>query len=121
MFDHFLNGIDPGDDSAGIVLSAEARHDVITGNPLGDSIGQNAFQAVTDFEPELAVFNSDQKDDAIVETFLADFPVLRDADAETLDVLAIERGDRQNCDLMARFLFELREFEIPTRAPDPGS
>lgn len=112
MFDDFLNGIDPGDDSARVILSPETRHDVFPNYAIRDSIGQDAFQAVTDFEPELAVFNSDQKDDAIVETFLADFPILRDADAETFDVLAIERGDRQNCDLMARFLFELRELRF---------
>jgi hypothetical protein len=100
LLDHFLNGVNTGDYSARVILSPETRHDVIPNDAIRNGIGQNTFQTVANFEPKLTVFDGDQQDDAVIETFLADLPVFRDANAETFDVLAIERGNRQNCDLM---------------------
>jgi len=61
---------------------------------------------------DIRAMSPDQQDDAVIETFLADLPVFRDANAETFDVLAIERGNCQNRDLVASFLFELRELRF---------
>src|ERR1044072_6742072 len=51
----------------------------------------------------------EDEDAALVEAFLADLPFFRDFDAEAGDVLALEAGNRQHGDLVARRAFELRE------------
>lgn len=91
---------------AGIVVSAKMGHDDFTDDAAGDSVGENSFEAVADLDTQFAVISSDEQDDAVVESFFSDLPLLSYLDAETIDILSLETGYRKDRDLMAALLLK---------------
>jgi hypothetical protein len=67
----------------------------------GDSVGEAAFEAVADLDPELPVLDDDDEDHTVVEALPADPPLLGQADADVLEVLALERAEDRHRDLVA--------------------
>ena len=94
-------------DAAGKISFAKARDNHFVDDSTCDRVRQNAFEAVADFDAELAVVLRDYEDGAVVELFLADLPALRDADAEAFDIFALQAWQREHGDLMAGLGFEL--------------
>ncbi len=109
---NFVDGGYTGDDAAGVILLAEVRYDVVSGDAFRDGVGQYTFETVADFEAEPAVFDRDHQDRAVIMPLFSDLPVLRNADAEALDIFAVKGRDRQHHDLMTGIAFKLGELGL---------
>ena len=65
--------------SAGVVAFLKERRDNVVGDVEAGRIGQRTLQAVAGLDKHLAVFDEDEEDGAVIASFLADTPGLRDA------------------------------------------
>ncbi len=98
--------IDSCFDAAGIVISTKMGNDDFADDPACECVGKSPLKTVADFDPELAVVSRNQEDYAVVESFFSDLPAPGDLDAEALEVLSLEAGNRQHRDLMAGFVLK---------------
>jgi hypothetical protein len=90
------------------VALAEARQDRIL-DDLGQSIGQHAFEAAADLDPDLALAGRDNQDHAIVQLLGANAPMTAELIAEILDGVALQRGKRDHHDLIGALVLERLE------------
>lgn len=88
------------------VVCAEARDYDFPNDAASDRVREDAFEAVSDFNPELAIISYNEQDDAVVEALLADLPALGYPDAEAFEAFSLKAGDREHSDLMAGLLLE---------------
>lgn len=98
---------DTGFDAAGKIATPKPRHDDFLDDSVCDRVGKYAFEAVADFDTQLAIVLRDHEDSSVIETFPADLPVFRDPDTEALDVFALQAGNSKDSDLMAGVVFKL--------------
>ena len=83
--DCFANKVDPGRQSAFVIIVLKVRLDVPLGNVESGRVWQGAFQAISDLDVHLPIFDEDEKDRAVPAVFLTDAPRLGDALGEILD------------------------------------
>ncbi len=99
--------------SAGVVAFLEERRDNVVGDVEAGRIGQRTFHAVAGLDKHLAVFDEDEKHSAVVASFLADTPGLRDALGVIGDRrFALHRAVNRDHDLGRSIAFELRQLLV---------
>jgi hypothetical protein len=74
---------------------------------LGGSVGERAFEAVTDLDPQPAIVLGDHEQRAVVDLLAADLPGFRDTQRKLLDGLAVGRRHDQHRDLAALSRLEI--------------
>ena len=102
-------GVGAGGDPAGKVVGAETGQDRVADDLAGQRVGQDAFHAVADLDPDLVLGRRDEKDDAVIGALLADMPGAAEADAIFLDVVALEARDGGDDELAMRRRLERRQ------------
>lgn len=88
------------------VVCAEARDYDFLNDAASDRVREDAFEAISDFNPELAIISYNEQDDAVIKTFFADLPALGYPDTEAFEIFPLQAGNRQHGDLMAGLLLE---------------
>ena len=76
--------------------------------PLGERVSQRGFQAVADFDPDLAFLHGYEEQRAVVPAFLAESPGSGDAHRVVFERFPFEAGNEQNRDLGG-----VRDLELP--------
>src|SRR5690348_898183 len=84
-FDRLHQRIDARRDPAVEIAHAEAWRDHFALDSLRDGVGDRAFEAVADFDPQPAVSFRHQEDHAVVDSRAAYLPGVGDADRILLD------------------------------------
>ena len=108
-FDHLQYGVQSRFDSSREIPCAKPRHDDFLDDTVRDGVRQNSFKAVANFNAELSILLCDEKDRAVVEALLADFPRFGDSNAEIFQRVTFETRNRKYGDLMPGFLLESRQ------------
>src|SRR5205823_2466272 len=88
-------------EAAGEIAGLELRRDVFVDDTLGGSVGQRAFEAIADLDPQAAIVLGDDEQRAVVDLLAADLPGFCDPERELLDRLAVRRRYDQHRDLAA--------------------
>ena len=70
---------DPSLQPACVIALLEVRRDHVVRDVEADRVRQRAFEPVAGLDKHLVVFHEDEQDRAVVASFLADAPGLRDA------------------------------------------
>src|SRR5581483_9866262 len=84
---HADHARDSGGYAAGEIAALEARHDgLVDDAPRGD-VGQCAFEAIADLDPQLVIVYGDHQERTVVDLPAADLPGFRRADRVLLDRL----------------------------------
>ena len=73
-------------------------------------VGHHRLEPAADLDPDLALVRRHDEQDAVVFVFLADPPFARETDAVILDLVAVERFDGDDGNLIGGLAFERLEF-----------
>jgi hypothetical protein len=65
-FNSTQNGLDPGDNATWQIAGAESRHKFVANDVGGPEVRQCAFQTITDFDADFAIFERDKEEDPII-------------------------------------------------------
>src|SRR5205814_614523 len=84
-----------------VIAGAELRDDHVFDDELARGVRQRAFEAVTDFDPQLALVRRHDENRAVVLAFLPDAPGAAELITVGGDVLPLQRFERGNDDLIA--------------------
>ena len=113
--DCLADQVDPGGQSAFVIIRPKARFDVALGNVESGHVRQRAFQAVSDLNVHLPIFDEDEEDRAVFPVFLAAAPRLRDALGVILDGgIGLHLSENSDQNLIRCFTLELGEPLIET-------
>ncbi len=93
---HGDDGVDAIRDAIGHVAALEARHDHVADDGVRRSVGQRAFQAVADLDPQLAIVRRDDQQRAVVLALLADAPAAAERQPPVLDRTAPQARKRDD-------------------------
>jgi hypothetical protein len=104
-FDRPQYRFNPGGHAAWEIPRPEPWNDIMSNDLSRPGIGQGAFQAITDFNSDLALLHRHQEQHAVVSSLLAKFPRCRYTMREFFKRLAGEGGEDQDSSLVACFRF----------------
>ena len=96
---HGHDGRHAGHHPAVEIARLEAGGDLPPDDPAGHQVGQLPLQAAPHLDPDLPLLFGDQEDGAVVQTLLADPPVLGHLDGVLLQVLPLQGRDDEDNDL----------------------
>ena len=85
----------------------ELRHNFVVYDLAGDGVGQSAFEAVTNLDPDRAVFLKYQKNHSIVAVLLAHFPFLGKPDRKIFERTPFKTLKNSDYYLIGGLLLEL--------------
>ncbi|VVN33015.1 hypothetical protein PS645_04930 [Pseudomonas fluorescens] len=102
---HHQHGRDPIADAFAEIAGLEGGSDHLIDDHRTLRIGQAIFQAITDFDAQLAIIASDDQQCAVVLVFLADTPVTSELITEVGDVGTLQIRQRYHDQLLARGFF----------------
>ena len=108
--------VDAGADAAGKIAALEFRRDDLIDDAPGGDVGKRAFEAVADFDAQMAVVLGDHHERAVVNFLTSDFPGVRHPDRILLDRLGLRGRHDQYRDLAA-----LAPLQIPQRLRQRGN
>ncbi len=106
------------DGRVGIAFPNPGDQDVVD-NPAGDSIRDNRFQAVPDFDPDLSIVGENKQDQPVLQSFPSDLPGGESPGGEILKRDVARRRGNVKKDLVPRFLFERLQPGVDV-GPRPG-
>ncbi len=95
------HAVDARRNATGEIAALEFWRDVFVDDALGGGVGERAFEAVADLDPQAAIVLGDDEQRAVVDLLAADLPGFRDPQRELLDRLAVGRRHDQHRDLAA--------------------
>jgi len=101
-----------GAQAAGVIALPEVRRNVLIDHTPRKGVGDRPFQSVSDFDPNLSLFDEDEEDQTVVELLVADLPPLRAADREVFQRFPFQRWEGVDDELRARSLLEGRQLLI---------
>src|SRR5262245_11752915 len=103
-------------DALGHLSLAKARGHHLTKDLARQRVRELGLEAVTHLEAHLPVVDEHEEDHAVVEAFLADAPGLREPYRVVLEVLALERAEDGDHDLVAALALPRPEEVLEPRA-----
>ncbi|OPZ89007.1 MAG: hypothetical protein BWY73_01585 [candidate division TA06 bacterium ADurb.Bin417] len=95
----FLEG---GLEAGAVLALAEGRLHDLADDRAGPAVGNAAFQAVADLDPDLVLGHGHQDEDAVVLLLLADAPAVEELVGVAFQVGPLEAGNDGHADLGAR-------------------
>ena len=108
-------------DAPVVVAGLEPRRQRRAQDAPGDAVGQEALEAVADFDPHPALLRRHDQEHAVVLPLLAEFPGREDLHGELLDAVAAEAGHREHGDLVGRGLLVRCQDRPRSARGRPGS
>lgn len=78
-------------------------------NSIAHGVGKSPFQTVTHFDAQRSVVFCNEKQDAVVNAFSPQFPLVRHSNCELFDALRLGCGNNQNGHLGALLFLKLSE------------
>jgi len=100
--------LDSSGHTPGKIAGSKSRHNLVSNDVRRPDIGQGTLQAIPDFDSDLTLLQSYQKQHPVVGSLLAKLPRRRHTMREFFQRLAREGGKDQNCSLIASFGFMVR-------------
>src|SRR5689334_12280844 len=110
--DRLHQRIDARRDPAVEIPHAEVRRDRVALDAVRDGVGDRAFEAVADFDPQPAVGFRYYEDHAVLDARATYLPGVGNADRVLLDGLGRSRRDDQHSDLAALRALEIAQPRI---------
>ena len=94
----------------------KSRHHHARYDDRRGGIGQRAFEAVTNFDPHLVLFRSDQQQHTVVLLRLAEFPEPEELVGEGFDVAALQRLHGRDHELDSGLVLQFFRFRLDVAA-----
>jgi hypothetical protein len=109
---HVLEVAHAGADAAGEVAAPKRRQDRVLDDELAQEVGDDGLQPAPDLDANAALVGRDDEQHAVVAAGLADAPSAAELVAEVLDLVALQRWQRDDDELVARLLLERGELRL---------
>lgn len=107
---------DAGGEAVVEIAGFESGRDLFLDDAIGDGIGDDAFETVSDFNAHFAILDEDEEDEAVVFIFLADAPGAEGLDGEIFEGgVGGEFGKDSHDDLAGGGFFEFLELGVESR------
>src|SRR5262249_26676178 len=110
--DHLLDSVEAGGDPVGDLALAKRRCDPLPQDLARQRVGELGLETVADLEAHLPVVHEDEKDDPVVEALLPDAPGLGETDGVVFEILALERSEDGDHDLVAALALARAELAL---------
>ncbi len=107
--------VGPSFDASGHVARLELGDDELLDDDRRQPVGENAFEAITDLDPQLALIRRDDQQRAGVLLLVADPPGAAQAVAIVGDFVAFEAGQGRHHQLALRLGFQRRQLLVEPR------
>ena len=97
-------------------MLAEAWRDRLTDDLPRLGVRQRGLEPVANLESQLSVLDEHDEEDAVVEAFLAEAPLLEERARDVLQILTLERSEHRDRHLRARGSLALGQERFEPRA-----